>query len=64
MWTFASVLFLLAGVGALAWYYAASHAREAHPSPPEVNPLHNLSPTPSMKATIKYFWVVVALFAL
>lgn len=64
MWTFASVLFLLAGIGALAWYYAASHGREEHPEPPEVDPLHNLKPTPSMRATIKYFWVVVALFSL
>lgn len=64
LWTIASILFLLAGVGALAWYYAATHGREPEAQPPEIDPLHNLKPTPSMRATIKYFWVVVLLFGL
>ena len=59
-----SILILLAGVGALAWHYAMIHGREAPPEVPAIDPLHNLKPTPSMKATVKYFWVVVALFGL
>jgi nitric oxide reductase subunit B len=63
MWTFISIVGLLAGVGALAWYHAAER-KEAHPEPPEIDPLHNVKPTPSMKATLKYFWVVSLLFGL
>jgi nitric oxide reductase subunit B len=63
MWTFISIVGLLAGVGALAWYHAAER-KEAHPEPPEIDPLHSVKPTPSMKATLKYFWVVSALFGL
>ena len=64
MWTFVSILILLAGVGALAWHYAVMHGREAPPEVPAIDPLHNLKPTPSMRATAKYFWVVTALIGL
>jgi nitric oxide reductase subunit B len=40
------------------------HGREAPPEVPQIDPLHNLKPTPSMRATVKYFWVVTALFGL
>lgn len=63
LWTFASIVVLLAGVGALTWYHALER-REAPEAPPEIDPLHNAQPTPSMRATLKYFWVVTALFAL
>ncbi|MFV8250023.1 nitric-oxide reductase large subunit [Bdellovibrio bacteriovorus] len=62
LWTGFSVIILLAGVGALALYYAAQ--REEEPSSvslPEKDPLLGLNPTPSMSATLKYFWVVTAL---
>ena len=61
LWTFVSILFLLAGIGALAWHYATSHGREPPPVVPDSDPLRSLKPTPSMKATAKYFWVVTAL---
>ncbi|MGD8574590.1 MAG: nitric-oxide reductase large subunit [Gammaproteobacteria bacterium] len=64
LWTFLSILILLAGVGALIWYHAATARHDAPERLPEVDPLHNLKPTPSMKATAKYFWVVIALFGL
>jgi nitric oxide reductase subunit B len=63
LWTFVSILLLLAGVGALTWYHAAQR-REEPPTPPEIDPLHSAKPTPSMRATLKYFWVVSGLFAL
>ncbi|MDX1571052.1 MAG: nitric-oxide reductase large subunit [Xanthomonadales bacterium] len=63
MWTIVSIFLLLAGVGALAWHHAAAK-RESAPTPPEIDPLHSLKPTPSMRATAKYFWVVTGLFAL
>ena len=61
-WSVLSVVFLLGGVGALAWYNAVQKHREepAHPAP-EHDPLLALRATPSMKATLKYFWTVAAL---
>lgn len=62
LWTGFSVIILLAGVGALGLYYAAQ--RDEDPvvaSLPEKDPLLGLNPTPSMSATLKYFWVVTAL---
>jgi len=61
LWTFISIFGLLAGVGALTWYYVASHGKEPAPVPPSSDPLKGLKATPSMKATAKYFWVVTAL---
>ena len=61
LWTFISILGLLAGVGALAWYYARHTARKPAPRCPTSDPLSALKPTPSMRATAKYFWVVTAL---
>ncbi len=63
MWSVVSVVLLLAGVGALAWYKAVEtrrHADEPHVIPSS-DPLASLALTPSMKATLKYFWVVALL---
>ena len=63
VWSVISFVLLLAGIGALTWYFAVkNHAEEekAHVVP-ENDPLRGLAPTPSMKATVKYFWVVAAL---
>ncbi len=62
MWTVFSVLFMIAGIGLLAWHYAVWHGKEPPIVPPKSDPLAGLVPTPSMKATAKYFWVVIALF--
>ncbi|MCL6547287.1 MAG: nitric-oxide reductase large subunit [Alicyclobacillus sp.] len=62
VWSVVSFVLLLAGIGALAWYYAAQRHEEPEPVYPTTDPLLALSPTPSMKATLKYFWVVAALF--
>ncbi len=62
LWSIISVVALLAGIGAMVWYFAASR-REGDEAPvPEENPLRGLQLTPSMRATIKYFWVVAGLF--
>lgn len=62
IWSVVSFVVLLAGIGALAWYYAVlKHREEDHHEPPESDPTKVLSPTPSMRATLKYFWVVAAL---
>jgi nitric oxide reductase subunit B len=61
LWTFISILVMLGGIGGLVWYYAMSHGKDAGPVVPDTDPLKSLRPTPSMKATAKYFWVVTAL---
>ncbi len=62
LWTVFSVLFMIAGIGLLGWHYAVYHGKEAPPTPPATDPLRGLALTPSMKATAKYFWLVLALF--
>lgn len=62
MWSIASVILLLAGIGGMIWYYAASRKEEELPTPPDEDPLKQLKVTPSMKATRKYFYTVLALF--
>ena len=62
IWTVFSILFMIAGIGLMAWHYAVWHGKEAPVVPPAKDPLAGLLVTPSMKATAKYFWVVIALF--
>ncbi len=63
LWSVFSVLFLIAGIGALGWFYAVSHANEDRDHKlPASDPFAALKVTPSMRATAKYFWVVLALF--
>jgi nitric oxide reductase subunit B len=62
LWTVFSVLFMIAGIGLLGWHYAVLHGKEPHLVPPAQDPLRGLVATPSMRATAKYFWVVLALF--
>jgi len=65
VWSVISFVLLLAGVGALAWYFAAQRGQEAEDEElPASDPLLGLEPTPSMKATLKYFWTCAALLTL
>ncbi len=62
LWTGFSVILLIAGIALLAWYYAANREEGFDTGIlPEQDPLLALAPTASMKATLKYFWVVTAL---
>ncbi len=61
VWTGVSIIMLLAGISALAWWYAARRGEGEEPAPPEIDPLESWNATPSQRATIKYFWVVAAL---
>ncbi|PIQ19658.1 MAG: nitric oxide reductase large subunit, partial [Cytophagales bacterium CG18_big_fil_WC_8_21_14_2_50_42_9] len=62
IWTGFSVIILIAGVGLLAYYYASNKEEELDVnSLPKKDPLLGLEPTPSMRATLKYFWTVTAL---
>ena len=62
LWTVFSVLFMIAGIGLLGWHYAVYHGKEGPLTPPLNDPLRAIVVTPSMKATAKYFWLVLALF--
>jgi nitric oxide reductase subunit B len=61
VWTGVSIIMLLAGISALAWFYAARREEEEQSPPPETDPLGTWEATPSQRATVKYFWVVAAL---
>ncbi len=63
VWSAFSVLFLIAGIAALGWHHAVSHGRGEPPVElPKTDPFAEVKVTPSMRATAKYFWVVLALF--
>lgn len=62
IWTMFSILFMIAGIALLGWHFAVWHGKEPVLVPPKTDPLRNLVVTPSMRATAKYFWVVLALF--
>ncbi|MCP5392617.1 MAG: nitric-oxide reductase large subunit [Sphingomonadaceae bacterium] len=61
MWSMFSILFLIAGIALLGWHYAAWTGKDEPLTPPERDPLKGIVLTPSMKASAKYFWVVIAL---
>jgi nitric oxide reductase subunit B len=61
LWTVFSVLFLIAGIALLGWHHARQR-EEAPPALPASDPLAMIRVTPSMRATAKYFWLVIALF--
>ncbi|MEN3066893.1 nitric-oxide reductase large subunit [Uliginosibacterium sediminicola] len=60
LWSIASVILLIAGVAGMIAYHSA-HKEAADPAPPQADPLFDLKPTPSMRATRKYFYVVIGL---
>jgi len=62
MWSMFSILFMIAGIGLLAWHYAVYHGKDKPLTPPAADPSRSTTVTPSMRATAKYFWVVMALF--
>ncbi|MCY4244978.1 MAG: nitric-oxide reductase large subunit [Gammaproteobacteria bacterium] len=69
MWTFISIVFLIAGIGALTWFFCRERdewklALTPEAGFPQRNPMEESTPTPSMRATAKYFWTVAVLFAL
>jgi nitric oxide reductase subunit B len=62
VWSVISFIALLAGVGALVWYQGSRRDEdEPGAAAPATDPFLALRPTPSMVATLKYFWVVALL---
>jgi nitric oxide reductase subunit B len=62
VWSVISFVLLLGGVGGMVWYFASRQPETVHDPLPQKDPLLGLNPTPSQKATIKYFFVVAALW--
>ncbi len=62
LWSILSFVFLLAGIGGLVWWYGSQEKPDFHPAFPARDPFLSLKATPSQRATMKYFFVVVALW--
>ncbi len=69
IWTFISIVLLLVGIGALCWFFLREREewqKDTDPlsDAPDKNPIAVISPTASMKAIVKYIWVVALLLGL
>ncbi len=62
VWSVLSFVLLLAGIGGMVWYFASQPRVEAEDLLPDSDPLLGLRPTPSQRATVKFFFVVAALW--
>jgi nitric oxide reductase subunit B len=62
VWSILSFILLLAGVGGMVWYFASQPRTVEHELLPVSDPLLGLKPTPSQRATVKFFFVVAALW--
>ncbi len=63
MWSIASIVFLLAGVGFVIWGWAfLRNHEEEKPDNPVNDPVAGLALTPSQRALGKYLFIVVTLF--
>ncbi|MDM5181125.1 nitric-oxide reductase large subunit [Massilia sp. DJPM01] len=60
IWSIASVILMIAAIAAMIFYHGRAHEGD-DPVPPKADPLFDLKPTASMRATRKYFYVVIAL---
>ncbi|HJV72147.1 nitric-oxide reductase large subunit [Ideonella sp.] len=63
MWSMVSIILLLAGIAAMLWLHKGD-AHEEQAKVPAADPLLGAKATPSMKATRKYFFVVIGLMLL
>lgn len=64
VWTGVSIILLLAGIGGMAFFHASRRIEIGIWELPSGDPLVGSILTPSQKATLKYFWMVSALFIL
>jgi nitric oxide reductase subunit B len=62
LWSILSVVGLLAGIGGMVWWYASQEKTLVHGPYPATDPFLAVKPTPSQRATMKYFFVVIALW--
>jgi nitric oxide reductase subunit B len=62
LWSILSIVGLLAGIGGMVWWYASQEKALVHGPYPATDPFLAVKATPSQRATIKYFFVVVILW--
>jgi nitric oxide reductase subunit B len=62
VWSVISFVLLLAGIGGMVWYFGSQDREPSTEIIPHRDPLLGFHPTPSQKATVKYFFVVAALW--
>jgi nitric oxide reductase subunit B len=62
LWSILSFVGLLAGIGGLVWWYASQEKVVVHGPYPEKDPFLAVRPSPSQRATMKYFFVVIVLW--
>ena len=60
IWSIASIILMIGAIAGMIFFHGR-HEEAGDPTPPKADPLFELKPTPSMKATRKYFYVVVGL---
>ncbi|MBL8301789.1 MAG: nitric-oxide reductase large subunit, partial [Ideonella sp.] len=63
MWSMASIVLLIAALGAMLWFHGSA-TPEPEPVLPAADPFLGVTATPSMKATRKYFFAVIGLLML
>jgi nitric oxide reductase subunit B len=64
VWTGVSIIVLLAGLAAMVWWHGARPPEATLKAPPADDPLLGARLTPSQRASLPYFAVVVGLFLL
>lgn len=64
MWSMASIVLLIAGIGAMLWFHGGRPHDDDAPALPKSDPFASLKATPSMLATRKYFFAVIGLILL
>ena len=64
MWSMASIILLIAGIGAMLWFHGARRHDDDEPELPKADPFAAVKATPSMLATRKYFFAVIGLVLL
>ena len=65
LWSLISFVLLLGGIAAMVWYQTKNDAEDLQPTEvPHNDPLLGYKSTPSQQATLKYFFVVGAMFVL
>ena len=62
MWSVASIVFLLSGIGLLVWGWSFLHKEEGELQLPDTDPVSKVQLTPSQRALGKYVFLTVALF--
>jgi nitric oxide reductase subunit B len=60
IWSIASIILMIGAIAGMIFFHSM-HKEEEDPVAPKTDPLFDLKPTASMKATKKYFFVVVGL---